>query len=115
MVLLRGASAKDFDPWSPASPVPRLAGENRTCRCEWRRGCDHRRESVVQTGAASNLGHQPDTPARGRTDVRGWGAFAPSGPRAHARGHLELRPRSRDFPRLWPSQFVPWFLGVGSL
>ena len=42
-----------------------------------------RRESVVETGEASNLGRKPD-----RTDVRGWGAFAPSEPRAHAHRHL---------------------------
>ncbi len=81
---------------------------------------DHRRESVVQTGAASNLGREPDAPARGRTDVRGWGAFAPSAttlravPGAHARGHLGLRPSIEGLSPPLASPCSPRVLGVGT-
>ena len=38
----------------------RAGGKNGNCRSQWQEGRDHRRESVVQTGEASNLGRQPD-------------------------------------------------------
>ncbi len=81
---------------------------------ELQKNRDHRRESVVQTGAAPNLGRKPDTPARGRTDVRGCGAFAPSEPLAHARGHLGLRPSIEGLSPPLASPCSPRVLGVGT-
>ena len=50
--------------WCP-QPMLRAGGKNGNYRSRWQEGGDHRRESVVQTGVAANLGRQPDLPARG--------------------------------------------------
>jgi HEAT repeat protein len=44
--------------------IPGTGGTNGEGRCGRRGGRDHRRESVDQTGAAANLGRQPDPRAR---------------------------------------------------
>ncbi len=84
-------------------------------KCEWRKGFDHRRESVVQTGAASNLGRQPDPPAPGMALMCEAGGHSPRP--NHVLTHVvtsHCRSRATDFPRLWRSSFFPSVPRVGT-